>query len=164
MSDTSEGWDDQKSEDLSLEGIPKSWAGFSRAKKVEHLVSVIQVQLQKVRTGTFNHVKGERVAALALEGLLELADFYSDAEASAKNAKLLAEYTEGDVAAKYAKEAVEKEVRVSEASLKRMSSVNDEVKQSKKDMVAYEKEHKKWRYVYETLKEAHVFFRNIGKL
>ena len=70
MSDTSEGWDDQKSEDLSLEGIPKSWAGFSRAKKVEHLVSVIQVQLQKVRTGTFNHVKGERVAALALEGLL----------------------------------------------------------------------------------------------
>jgi hypothetical protein len=45
-----------------------------------------------------------------------------------------------------------------------VASISDDVKHAKKEMVDLEKEHKKWRYVYEILKEAHIFFRNIGKL
>jgi len=161
MSDTSEGWE---TEDITLEGIPKNWEGFTRSAKVERLVAVIQGQLQKVRTGTFNPAKGERVAALALEGLLELAEYYADAEASAKTAKHMTEYAEGEMAAKYAQEANDKAVKISETSLKRMSSISDEVKNTKTRLVDLEKEYKKWRYIYETLREAHVFFRNIGKL
>ena len=156
------GWDE--GEDLSLEGLPKNWAGVSRADKVQKLVLVIQEQLQLVRTGNFNPAKGERVAALALEGLLELAEFYADAEASAKTAKNFVDFTEGDVAAKVAKDASDKSIKVNETSLKRMALISDEVKSAKSNMISLEKEYKKWRYVYETLREAHVFFRNIGKL
>ena len=158
------GWEDEKAVDLSLNGVPVNWDGWTRAAKVQRLLDVVQAQLQKVRAGSFNPARGERVAALALEGQLELTEFYADAEAQAKNAKHIVEYTEGEVAARHAKEAADKEVRVSEASLKRVASISSEVKQAKKEMVDLEKEHKKWRYVYEILREAHIFFRNIGKL
>lgn len=158
------GWDDEKAVDLSLNGVPTDWSGWTRAAKVQRLLDVVQEQLQKVRAGSFNPAKGERVAALALEGQLVLTEFYADAEAKAKNAKHIVEYSEGEVAARYAKEAADKEIRVSEASLKRVASISDEVKHAKKEMVDLEKDHKKWRYVYEILKEAHIFFRNIGKL
>jgi len=165
MSDDSiGGWDSQNPVDLSLDGIPSNWDGWTRSAKVQRLLDVVQNELQKVRSGTFNPAKGERVAAVALEAQMELTEFYSDAEASAKNAKHVVEYTEGEVSAQHAREAAEKKVRVSEASLKRVASISDEVKQARKTMVDLEKQHKKWRYVFEILKEAHIFFRNIGKL
>lgn len=162
MSD--DAWEPVSPGDNSLDAVPADWSGWSKAAKVQRLLDVIQEQIRKVRAGTFNASKGERVAALALEGQIELAEFYADAESSAKHARHLADYAEGEIAAKYAQEAADKEVRVSEASLKRVALISDEVKLAKKDMVSLEKEHKKWRYVYETLKEAHIFFRNIGKL
>ena len=158
------GFDVQNVVDLSINGVPIDWSGFTREAKVKKLLEVIQEQLRKVRAGTFNPAQGERVAALALEALMELSEFYADSEVNAKRAKYIVEYQEGIVSARHAKEAVEKEVRVSEASLKRVASISDEVKQAKNEMLSLEKEYKKWRYVYETLKEAHVFFRNIGKL
>ena len=165
MSDDSiGGWEATKVGDLSLEGIPTSWDDWTREAKVMRLVSVVQAYLTKVRAGTFNVSHAERVAALALEAQMELTYFYVDSEASARNAKHSVEYTEGEVAAKHAQEAAEKEVRVSEASLKRVASISSEVKQARKTMVECEKESKKWRYVFEILKEAHIFFRNIGKI
>ncbi len=118
------GWEDEKAVDLSLDGVPVDWSGWTRAAKVQRLLDVVQEQLQKVRAGSFNPAKGERVAALALEGQLVLTEFYADAEAQAKNAKHIVEYSEGEVAARYAKEAADKEVRVSEASLKRVASIH----------------------------------------
>jgi hypothetical protein len=158
------GWEPENPADLSLDGVPTNWDGWTRAARVQRLLDVVQEQLRKVRAGSFNPAKGERVAALALEGQLELTGFYADAEASAKNAKHTVEYTEGEIAAEHAKEAADKKVRVSEASLKRVASMSSEVKQARKDMVDLEREYKKWRYVFEILKEAHIFFRNIGKL
>jgi hypothetical protein len=158
------GWENQKSVEFSLDSIPPNWDGWTRASKVQRLLDVVQEQLRKVRCGTFNATKGERVAALALEGQMELVDFYADAEASARHAKHSAEYAEGEVAAKYAKAATDTEHRVSEASLKRVATISDEVKTARREMVDLEKEYKKWKYVFETLKEAHIFFRNIGKL
>ncbi len=167
MTDTdSVGWSDaiDTSEDLSINGVPTDWSGFTRAAKVQRLVDVIQHQILKVRAGTFAPSHGEKVAAMALEAQMELAQFYADAEASAKNAKHLVEYAEGETAAKFAKEAKAADIKVTEASLKRMASISDEVTTAKKDLVDLEKDYKKWRYVYEILREAHIFFRNIGKL
>jgi len=157
------GWDSEKS-DLSLDAIPISWDGWTRSAKVQRLLDVVQEQIKKVRAGSFNPAKGERVAALALEAQIELSEFYSDAESSAKNAKYLVEYAEGEVAARHAKEAAEKKVRVSETSLKRVASISNEAKEAKENLLSIEKEYRKWRYVYEILKEAHIFFRNIGRL
>ena len=163
------GWSEVQTEDvgtidLSLEAIPVSWKGFTHAEKVQRLVDVVQHQLTKVRSGTFNPAKGEQVAALALEGQLELAPFYADAEFSAKNAKHLVEFAEAEKEINIADEANDKKVKITQAAISRMASISDEVKGAKKHMVGLEKEHKKWRYVYDTLRESHIFFRNIGKL
>lgn len=158
-------WDEVPApKDLSLEGLPSSWDGWTRVAKVELQLEVVQEQLRKVRAGAFNPAKGEAVAALALEAQLELIDFYVDAEASAKTAKHSVEYIEGEVAAQHAQEAARKEVRVSEVSLKRVASISEPVKTANQQMILMEKEYKKWRYVYETLREAHIFFRNITRL
>lgn len=164
MSTDDIGWDVQSPIDLSIDGVPADWNSFTKAAKIQRLLDVILEQLRKVRSGNFNAVKGERVAALALECQLELSDLYADVEAMARNAKHEAEYAEGEVAAQHAKEAVAKEVRVSEASLKRVATISDEVKAARSSMIQLERDHRKWRYVYETVKEAHIFFRNIGKL
>jgi hypothetical protein len=143
-----------------LSAIPSDWSGHTRAAKVQKLVDVTQDQISRVREGNFDISKSERVAALALEGLVELADFYADAESTARHAKNFVEYTEADIASEYKNKASEK---ISEAALKRKTACSQEVKEAKKKMVDLEREHKKWRYIYETLKEAHIFFRNLGR-
>ena len=150
--------------DLSLDGIPKDWKGWTRAGKVQRLVDVLQFYLEKVRKGSFNPKYGESLAALALEAQIELSDFYADAEASAKDAKHLVEFSESEVAIKVAQKAAEDDIKVTEASIKRAASVSNEVKEAKKRLIELEREYKKWRYVQETVREAHIFFRNIGRL
>lgn len=164
MTDDSVGWDKAQAEAHDLNSVPRDWSGYTRAAKVEKLVEVVQHYLVKVRLGTFNPKYGESLAALALEAQMELADFYADAEASAKSAKYLVEFTEAETAVNFAKKATEDDIKVTETSLKRMASISSEVKQAKQKLVNLEKDHRKWRYVYDTLKEAHIFFRNIGKL
>ena len=122
MSNDSVGWNDPiDSVDLTLNGVPTDWSGWTRAAKVQRLVDVVQNEILKVRAGTFAPANGEKVAALALEAQMELAQFYADAESSAKNAKHLVEYAEGETAAKYQKEAAAADIKVTEASLKRMA-------------------------------------------
>ena len=162
--DESVGWTEETERDLSLNSVPKDWNGWTRVNKVNYLVEVVQHYMQKVRMGTFPSQDGERLAALVLEAQMELTEFYADAEASARNAKHLVEFSEAEKAAAYAKKAADDDIKITEASLKRMASISDEVKQAKYQLVSLEKDHKKWRYVYEILKEAHIFFRNIGKL
>lgn len=155
---------DTSTVDLSLDGIPKDWTGWTRAGKVQKLVDTIQFYLEKVRRGSFNPKYGEALAALALEAQIELSDFYADAEARAKDAKHLVEFSESEVAIKVAQKAAEDDIKVTEASIKRAASVSNEVKEAKKKLVELEREYKKWRYVQETVREAHIFFRNIGRL
>lgn len=164
------GWGPDVSEsdtstvDLSLNGVPKDWTGWTRAGKVQKLIDTIHFYLEKVRRGSFNPKYGEALAALALEAQIELSDFYADAEARAKDAKHLVEFAESEVAIKVAQRATENDVKVTEASIKRAASVSNEVKEAKKKLVDLEREYKKWRYVQETVKEAHIFFRNFGKI
>lgn len=155
---------DTSTVDLSLDGIPKDWTGWTRAGKVQKLVDTLQFYLEKVRRGSFNPKYGEALAALALEAQIELSDFYADAEARAKDAKHLVEFSESEVAIKVAQKAAEDDIKVTEASIKRAASVSNEVKEAKKKLVELEREYKKWRYVQETVREAHIFFRNIGRL
>jgi len=162
--DDSVGWGDAAApHDLSLNSIPTDWSGFTRAAKVQRLVDVVEYQLQRVRSGNFDVSKAVQVAALALEGQIELADFYADAESNAKSAKHVSEYVESEAASSYRQEAIDNGVKVTESELKRMASYASNVKDAKSQMVKLEKEHKKWRYIFETLKEAHIFFRNLSK-
>jgi hypothetical protein len=156
-------WNNKK-EKNSLDTLPESWDGVTRAEKVEQCLGVVQDQLSRVRRGEFNVTHGPLVAALALESQLELADFYADAEAAAKNAKNIIEYMESESACKFVEEANNKKIKSTEAAVKRYTSLDQAVKDSKKEYIDLEREHKKWKCVFEILKDAHVFFRNIDKV
>lgn len=148
---------------VTLYDLPDSWAGYTKEKKVQMILDVVEEQMRLVRNGSFPVSHSKEVAALALEGQMCLVEFYADAEAAAKNSKNIAEYIEAEEIARIAAEVVAGGgKRPSEVALKRKSLASDEVKEAKKRAIDLEKAHKKWRCVLDILKEAHVFFRRMS--
>jgi hypothetical protein len=166
--DDSVGWEEEvekiEQQTYSLNALPADWSKYKKANKVQILFDTIQHQILKVRSGSFDLVKSQQVAALCLEALMELSEFYSDAESRARDAKNIVEYTEGEVAIQHRSEQSDLGQKVSEQALKRFATCDSKVKEARLRMNELEKEHRKWRYVYETLKEAHIFFRNLTKV
>jgi hypothetical protein len=153
-------WDVQKPH-TSLDGLPDSWEGFTKEQRVQRKLDVVEKCMKEVRQGTFDVSDGDRVASLVLETQLDLASFFTDSEATARNAKHVAEYIEAEVGNKISAEADKKP---SEGVIKRKCLASDEVRDAKKKVVDYERDYKKWRCVYDILREAHIMFRNISKL
>jgi len=141
--------------------LPDNWDGFTMEQKVQRKLDVVEDCMKQVRKGVFDVSDGDRVASLILETQLDLARFYTDVEASARNAKHVAEYIEAEVGNKLVAEADKKP---SEGIIKRQCLASDEVRDAKKKVVDYERDFKKWKCVYEILREAHIMFRNISKL
>lgn len=164
-----DGWETDvenkpKENEPDLDSLPESWQGLTKSSKVELLINIVLNNLQKVASGDFNPNKAEKLAACSLMAQMELATFYSDAELDAKHFKHLAEYAEGEKASQIKEEATNQGLKLSEAALTRSSLISSDVKDARKVMVDKEKEYKKWRYMYETLNSAHIFFRNLGKV
>lgn len=154
---------DQNKPKHTLENMPEEWSDHTLENKVQIILDVVEDQMRLVRNGEFSSKDAKEVAALALEGQMCLIEFYTDAEAQAKNAKHIAEYIEGETASSIAALAVQAgEKRPSEVALKRQALASDEVKKARKTAVDLEKTYKKWRCVMEILKEAHVFFRRMS--
>jgi hypothetical protein len=148
----------------TLSDVPTDWTGWTKASKVQYLVDVIQFYIVKVRSGNFDLSKTEALAALALEAQIELADFYAEAESYSRDAKNIVEYVEGEVSEEILKSRIDSEKKLPETALKRQATITQKVKDAKKQMIQLEKEYKKWRYIYDMLKDAHIFFRNLGKV
>lgn len=146
---------------VGLDSIPDSWEGFSREEKVQKLLEVVELKMKEVRRGTFDASQGERIAALVLEAQMSLAGFFTDAEASARNAKHISDLAEAEAGNSIVASA---EKKPSDATIKRMATADSQVQQAKKTAVELDREYKKWRCVYDILKEAHILFRNISRL
>ncbi len=176
MEDNETSWSDEVTEfdspgrvkahtGKTLSDVPTDWTGWTKANKVQYLVDVIQAYIVKVRSGNFDLSKTEALAALALEAQIELADFYAEAESYSRDAKNIVEYTEGEVSEEILKNSyLTSDKKLPETALKRQATITQKVKDAKKQMIQLEKEYKKWRYIYDMLKDAHIFFRNLGKV
>ncbi len=156
-------WTEQRYKN-DLDDIPTNWDGVTKEAKVQQLLDVIEGKMQEVRNGTLDVSEGDRIAALVLECQLALSEFYADVEARSRSAKHQVELVESEVSNDLSKEAVDAGRKMSEAALKRNALVSQDVKDARKELVEKEKEYKKWRCVYEILREAHIMFRNIAKL
>lgn len=146
-----------------LSDVPIDWDGYTKQQKVEKLVLVVKTQLVRVRSSNFDTSKCSEVAALALEAMMEMADFFTEAESNARTAKLMSEYIENETANTYVKQAVGSEKRMTETALKRLSSSAGEVKDAKIQAINLDKDFKKWKCIFEILQDAHIFFRNLGR-
>lgn len=131
----------------------------TRADSVESMASEIIDELGLVHTGRYDVDRARRTAALALKAQMEMAEFLSDLEGRAKGSKNTVELKESE-AYFDAKESSEK--KVSEAALQQLVIKNNKVTLAKYDAIEAEKEFKKWSSIFLVLKEAHIFFRNLG--
>jgi hypothetical protein len=134
---------------------------ITRADKVEEMAAALTTAMDEVYQGKFDVTKTERMAALALGAQMELAKFLADAEWRAKQGKQEVKYISAEAHGKY--KSVPSEKKLTDAALEHLVNKDKDVRSAESKLADLEREVKKWQYVHGTLKDAHVFFRNLGK-
>ena len=130
-------------------------------RSIQTLVEFVLNQVQAVQSGTFDSVKSDVVAAASLEAQLLLADILSSAEFEVKQRENDLDFLEAELATNIRTENREK--KITEAQVKELISSKSEVKEARNNSAVAHKEFKKWQYIYNTLKDSHIFFRNLNK-
>jgi len=132
-------------------------------RSIESLVEFVLNQVQSVRDGTFDTIKSDVVAAASLEAQLLLADILSSAEFEVKQRENDLDFIEAEIATNIRTEFKEPSKKITEAQVKELVSSKLEIKEAKSNSAVAHKEFKKWQYIYNTLKDSHIFFRNLNK-
>lgn len=132
-------------------------------RSIESLVEFVLQQVQAVQSGTFDTVKSDVVAAASLEAQILLSDILSSAEFEVKQRENDLDFLEAELATNIRAENKEPSKKITEGQVKELISSKPEVKEAKSNSAAAHKEFKKWQYIFNTLKDAHIFFRNLNK-
>src|ERR1035437_11121561 len=132
----------------------------TRGDDVETMIDTLPSAMNAVYQGNFDYSKSDRMAALALMVQIELAKFTADAEWRARQPKAEIKHISAEANFKYRTSA---EKKPSEAALEQLVNKDPEVKKAELDMAEYERDAKKWQNYLLTLRDAHIFFRNLGK-
>lgn len=135
--------------------------GKTRGQDVEDMMETLRLAMSEVYAGHFDYSKADRIAALALTVQLELAKFAADAEWRARQAKAEIKHISAEANYKYRTSADKK---ISEAALEQLVNKDPDVKKAELKMAEYERDSKKWQNYYNTLKDAHIFFRSLNNL
>lgn len=127
---------------------------------LDEMVEEIMKELQIVHSGVYYEPdKARRTAAKALSIQIYLSKFLASKEADSKSAKLEIDQSEAD---EYFQAIPSEGKKPSDAYLDRAISKSQKVKETKIQQIKAEQEWKQWLYVFNALKEAHIFFRSIG--
>lgn len=130
---------------------------------IEKLVDFVLNQVQSVKSGEFDTIKSDVVAAASLEAQLRLADILSSAEFEVKQSENNLDFIEAELATNIRAEYREPSKKITEAQVKELINTKSEIKEAKANAAEAHREFKKWQYIFNTLKDAHIFFRNINK-
>ena len=132
---------------------------ITKASSLDEQIEYFKDQMTAVYDGNFNVMKANKVAAAVLNAQLDLAKILPDAEFRARNSKQEIKCVESEVAFEL-KEANQK---LAEAAITRLIPKDPRIKEANMSASLAEKESKKWQHISNVLKEAHVFFRTLGK-
>ena len=132
-------------------------------KGIESLVDFVLTQVESVKNGDFDPIKGDVVAAASLEAQLRLSDILSSAEFEVKQSENTLDFIEAELATNIRAEYREPSKKITEAQVKELINSRVEIKEAKANAANAHREFKKWQYIFNTLKDAHIFFRNINK-
>lgn len=146
--------DETDLQDEQFQSLPLS-------ERIEKMHKVITDALDRVYQGSFQIQKSERYAALALHAQMELAKFLSQAEFSAKRAKGEVKYITGELNFELRSKSSEK--KITEEAVKQLVNKDERIKEADLKQYELEREASQWGYIFESLKDAHIFFRNLGK-
>lgn len=150
-------WDDTTDDEIESE---QSSVDTTLEDSVKTMVSEISKELLKVHSSKYDEKQAIRTAALALKAQMDLAEFLSDVEGTAKGSKNEVKMVEAEV---YFDHRASAEKKISEAALQQLIAKDKRTSDAEAKAIEAEKKAKKWVNLFATLKEAHIFFRNLGK-
>lgn len=158
-----DSWDDDSEEnDLSAFEVANTdnLTEYTLENSVKTMVSQISQELRSVHSGKYDEKRAIKAAALALKAQIDLAEFLSDVEGTAKGLKNEVKAVEAEV---YFDHRSSAEKKISEAALQQLIAKDKRTAEAEVKAVDAEKIAKKWGLIFNTMKEAHIFFRNLGK-
>lgn len=151
--------DEQNTESVAETEIVSEDTPLTRAAAVQAMTNEIVYELGQVHMHRCEPDRAKRTAALALKAQMLMAEFLADAEGRAKGMKHNVEFIESEV---YFDQKNLSDKKLSEAALQQFVAKDKAVVKAKSNMIEAEVEFKKWVSIFAVLKEAHIFFRNIG--
>lgn len=128
----------------------------------EELVGKCFEELTLASKESYNIAKAERTAAMFLAAQMQLAFFIEDTELKARHSKNDISRVE---AQKYfdIKDNTVAGKKITEATLTNAVAKDSEVIKTKKENSEAEASLKKMNYIMASLKDGHIYFRNLGK-
>lgn len=144
----------------AAESDKESMESETLESSVKRMVSEVSQELRKVHTGKYDEKRAIKTAALALKTQIDLAEFLADVEGTAKGTKNEVKAVESEV---YFDHRSMSEKKMSEAALQQLVAKDKRTAIADRKAVEAEKIAKKWGIVFGTMKEAHIFFRTLGK-
>jgi hypothetical protein len=127
---------------------------------LEDLITKCLSETQAFQNGSYAIDKADKTAAMFLEAQLRLGYYLEEVELNAKNLKNQITKIEAE---KYFEYKLANTGKVTEGVLTNSVAKDDAVVLAKKLAAEAESTLKKWAYISNTLKDAHVFFRTVAK-
>jgi hypothetical protein len=128
---------------------------------LETVVEKCLAEMQTASREKYDSDRADKTAALCLVAQMKLSSIIEDVEMKARNSKNEITRMEGEKYFEFKTGSFEK--KLTENALTSAVAKDDKVVKCKMDSSKYEAELKKYVFILNTLKEAHIFFRNIGK-
>lgn len=132
---------------------------MTREENAKHMINEVQIELDLVHQGKYDFERAKRTAALALRAQMEISEFLADLEGRTKKVKYALSFIESEA---YFDQKNLTDKKLSEAALQQLIVRDKEVIKTKSDLIEAEVHFKNWEKFFITMKDAHIFFRNLG--
>jgi hypothetical protein len=130
-------------------------------ESVEELISQSLKELEIARQENYDSIKAEKTAALFLVVQIKLAELLQDVELNAKQAKNEIDRIEAEKYLQFKETSGEK--KITENGLTALIAKDKDVISIKNEAARAEAELKKFNYILNTLKDAHIYMRAVSK-
>jgi hypothetical protein len=135
--------------------------GMGDLSEIESTVESCFKEMHNASLQKYDADKADRTAALFLITQMRLSSLIEDVEMKAKNAKNEITRIEAEKYFEYKTNNSDK--KITENMLLNYIAKDSDIIKTKKECVQYETNYKKWTYILGTLKDGHIYFRNLGK-
>lgn len=128
---------------------------------VEEIIEKCFAELDSASRERYDGEKADRTASLFLVAQMKVSLLIEDVEMKAKLSKNEISRIEGEKYFEYKMSGTEK--KTTEGMLSNYVAKDKDVSSAKNDCAKFEATLKKWNYILDTLKNGHIYYRNLGK-
>ena len=128
---------------------------------VEDLIDRCFSEMHEASRDRYDAEKADKTAALFLMAQMKLSFLIEEVELKAKNAKNEITRIEGEKYFEY--KTINADKKVTENMITNFVAKEPDIVNARRECATFEATLKKWNYVLASLKDGHVFFRNLSK-